>query len=93
MEKFLGIEEARAKLGQLAEEVSEGAEPVVLAKKGRALAVIVGREEYSRFKEAASRRTRDELASRLAEVRRRVKKAGIEPGVVDEAIAAVRKLG
>lgn len=92
MEKYIGIEEARAKLGQLAEEVSAGADPVVLAKKGRALAVIVGREEYSSFKAAATRRAREELASTLTEVRKRVKKAGLEPGVVDEAIAVVRGL-
>jgi prevent-host-death family protein len=93
MERFVGIEEARAKLGQLAEEVSGGAEPIVLAKKGRALAVLLGRDEYSRFKEAASRRVREDLASRLTEVRRRIVEAGLEPRAVDEAISAVRELG
>jgi len=92
VERFLGIEEARARLGQLAADVSSGGEPVVLTKRGHSLAVVIGRDEYSRLKEAASRLIRQELDGRLAEVRRKVEEAGLEPSVVDEAIAAARKL-
>ncbi len=92
-ERFIGIEEARGKLGEIGSEVAEGAEPVVVTKRGRALAVLVGRDEFSRLKEAAAREAREELQTRLAEIRRKVKEAGLPPEAVDEAIAAARRLG
>ena len=93
MERLLGIEEARARLGDVAEEVAVGGDPVVLTKRGRPLAVLVGTDEYSRLKEAVTAMSRAELEDRLAEVRKKVREAGLEPEVVDEAIAAARRLG
>ena len=92
MERSLGIEEARARLGQLAADVSSGGEPIVLTKRGQSLAVMISRDEYSRLKESASRLIRQELEGRLVEVRRRVEEAGLQPDAVDEAIAAARRL-
>lgn len=37
MERFMGIEEARGKLGDLAQAVEQRGEPVVLTKRGRPL--------------------------------------------------------
>ncbi len=89
---MVGVEQARGRLGALAEEVASSGEPVVLTKRGEALAVLVSRAEYARLKEAATMLVRSELEARLAEIRRMVRKTGIGPEVVDEAIAMARKL-
>jgi antitoxin YefM len=90
MERFVGVEEARARLGKLVEEVAESGNPVALTKRGRALAMIVGREEYSRIRQLASERARERLAKQLAQARRQIKAAGLDPSVVEEAIRAAR---
>lgn len=90
VERFVGVEEARGSLGKLAEEVAAGDE-VWLTKRGRPLAVLVGRDEYDRMRAAATRAERAELAERLAEARRRVKEAGVDPQIIDDALAAVRQ--
>jgi len=91
MERFMGIEEARAKLGDLAQEVEQRGEPVVLTKRGRPLAVLLNRDDYGRFKLAETAAARTELGRRLAKVRRSVKGTALKRRVVDEAIAAVRR--
>jgi prevent-host-death family protein len=91
MERSIGVEEARARLGQLADEVAHG-EPVVLTRRGRALAVLVSTDEYERLVEERRRRAREELAAHLAEVRERVAAAGLDVSVVEEAISAARGL-
>lgn len=92
MERFVGVEEARPVLGQLAEDVAAGDEPVWLTKRGRPLAVLVSREEYLRLRAEATRAERIELARLLIESRRRTAEAGMETDIVDEAIAAARRL-
>jgi len=93
MERMVGVEGARAVLGQLAEEVSAGAEPVILTKRGQALAVLVSRDEYARLKEASTRLARAELQERLAGIRKRVAQAGLDPSDVEEALRQVRAVG
>lgn len=90
MERFVGMEEARASLGQLAEQAGEG-EEVWLTKRGRPLAVLLGREDYDRLRAAATRAERAELAERVAEARQRVSEAGLDPQVIDDAVAAARR--
>lgn len=92
MERFLGVEEARGQLGQLAEQVSGGGDPVVLARRGQALAVLVSRDEYAQFKEAATKDAREQLEHRLADIRDKVTRAGLDPSIVDEAVTAARRL-
>lgn len=92
MERYFGIEEARGKLGRLAEEVAEGGDAVILSKRGRAMAVLVDRDEYYRFKLEASRRAREELGRALESTRRRIAESGLDPSVVDEAVDAARRL-
>jgi prevent-host-death family protein len=91
MERFVGVEEARAKLGDLVDEVAEKGVHVALTKRGRPLAMIVGREEYGQLKALASERARERLAKQLTEARRRVKAAGLDPEIVDEAIRTARQ--
>ena len=42
MERTVGVEQARVHLGRLAEEVSERSEVIVLTRRGRPLAVLMG---------------------------------------------------
>ena len=92
MERFVGVEDARSSLGRLVEEVAAGGDVVALTKRGKALAVLVSRDEYARMKLAASERARAELSDALGAVRRSVRDAGLDVDVVDGAIAAARQL-
>ena len=92
VDRFMGVEEARGKLGQVVEEVAAGAEPVTFTKRGQALAVVISRDEYGRLREAASRLTRLVLQEQLNQVRDSIEAAGLESSAVDEAIKAARQL-
>jgi len=89
-EQFVGVEEARARLGQLAEQVAQGQE-VWLTKRGRPLAVLLGRDDYDRLRATATRAERAELAEQVAEARRRVAEADLDPEIIDEAVTAARR--
>ena len=91
MERIVGVEEARKRLGQLVEEVTAGGEPIILSKRGAAVGVLISREEYSRMKKASTSLARRELLERLAQARDTIQAEGLDPSVVDEAIAAARK--
>ena len=91
MERSVGVEEARSRLGQLTDEVAQADESVVLTRRGRAVAVLVSTSEYRRLVEERRRLAQTELQSRLAEVRRRVADAGLDTSVVEEAIEAARR--
>lgn len=90
MERTIGVDKARARLGQLAEEVAAEDEAIVLTRRGEALAVLVSRAEYERLTEARRRAAQEELRAHLAQVRQSVAEAGLDVSVVDEAIAAAR---
>ena len=92
MERFIGVEDARGSLGQLVDDVAASGDVVALTKRGRPLAVLVSREEYMRLKLAQTDQARSELREALGVARRKVAAAGLDPGVVDEAIAAARRL-
>jgi prevent-host-death family protein len=92
MERFVGVEDARSSLGRLVEEVAAGGDVVSLTKRGKALAVLVSRDEYAQMKLAASERARAELNDALGGVRQAVREAGLDVEVIDEAIAAARQL-
>ncbi len=90
MERTIGIDKARAKLGQLAEEVAAADVPVLLTRRGQALAVLISAAEYERLLLERRHRARQELTDRLAVVRASVADAGLDVSVVDQAIAAAR---
>lgn len=92
MERTLGVEEARGRLGQLVDEVSSGAEPVTLVKRGRTMAVLISRDEYARLKELSTRMARTELRQRLSKVRAKVRKAGLDAEDIEAAIQAAEHL-
>lgn len=65
---------------------------VALTKRGKALAMLVSRDEYMQMKLAANQPARVELAAALSSVRREVREAGLDAGVIDEAMAPARQL-
>lgn len=91
-QRVVGVEEARAQLGRLIEEVAQGADPIALTKRGRPLAVLVNREEWDALQQLVRREARDELQQQLRQIRKRVKTAGLDPSTVDEAIEAARNM-
>ncbi|MGC1184061.1 MAG: type II toxin-antitoxin system Phd/YefM family antitoxin [Candidatus Dormiibacterota bacterium] len=92
MERFIGVEEARGTLGRLVEEVAASGEPISLTRRGRPMAVLMGREEYAHLRLVATQQARTELTTLLDAVRERVGEVGVEQSVIDEAIAASRRM-
>jgi antitoxin YefM len=90
MERTIGVDKARARLGQLADEIATEDEAVVLTRRGQAVAVLISPAEYDELLELRRRLAREELQARLAEVRASVASAGLDVSVVDEAIQAAR---
>jgi prevent-host-death family protein len=90
MDRTIGVDKARARLGQLADEVVAEDEAVVLTRRGQAVAVLISPAEYDELLELRRRLAREELQARLAEVRASVASAGLDVSVVDEAIEAAR---
>jgi prevent-host-death family protein len=90
MERTIGVDKARARLGRIAEEIAADDEPVVLTRRGQALAVLVSPSEYDSLVESRRRVAREDLQARLVEVRRSVAAAGLDVSVVDDAITAAR---
>jgi prevent-host-death family protein len=90
MERTIGVDKARAKLGEIADEIAADDEAVVLTRRGQAVAVLVSPSEYDSLVESRRRLAREDLQARLAEVRKNVAAAGLDVSVVDEAITAAR---
>jgi prevent-host-death family protein len=90
MERTIGVDKARAKLGQIAEEIAADDEAVVLTRRGEAVAVLISPSEYGSLVESRRRLAREDLQARLVEVRKSVADAGLDVSVVDEAITAAR---
>ncbi|HUN78199.1 MAG TPA: type II toxin-antitoxin system Phd/YefM family antitoxin [Solirubrobacteraceae bacterium] len=90
MERTIGVDKARARLGQLADEIGADDEAVVLTRRGQAVAVLISPAGYDELLELRRRLAREELQARLVEVRASVASAGLDVSVVDEAIEAAR---
>lgn len=85
-EKVVPFVKARKELSQILDQVANGGQPVVIAKRQRPVAVVIG---FGRYRQMAS-------ASRYlmrVKGRRILKIHGIAGGVadIDEAIEALRK--
>jgi len=90
MERTIGVDKARAKLGEIADEIAEDDEPVVLTRRGQPVAVLVSPSDYDSLVESRRRMASRDLQARLVEVRESVAAAGLDVSVVDEAITAAR---
>lgn len=91
MEHMIGVDKARAKLGQLAEQAA-ASEPVILTRRGERLAVLISPEDYEQLLSERRAHAHERLADRLAAVRQSVTAQGLDASVVDEAITAARAL-
>ncbi len=92
MERTVGIEEARGRLGELADEVAGGSDPVVLSRRGIARAMLIDRDKYLRFKVHQSREDRAELERLLVRVETQMEHVGLDRSSVREALEIVRRL-
>lgn len=92
MERSIGIEEARGRLGELADQVAESGEAVVLCRRGVGRAMLVDREDYLRYKVARNAEARAELELLLGKVEAQVVAAGLDRSLVTEAIDVARRL-
>jgi prevent-host-death family protein len=90
MERMIGVDKARTRLGQLANEIAADDEAIVLTRRGQALAVLISPAEYDELLDLRRRMAREELQARLTEIRANVASAGLDVSVVDEAIQAAR---
>lgn len=90
MERTIGVDKARTRLGQIADEIAADEEAVVLTRRGQAVAVLISPSEYDALIELRRKMAREELQSRLVKVREKVASAGLDVSVVDEAIEAAR---
>ena len=90
MARTIGVDKARAKLGEIADEIAADDEAVVLTRRGQPVAVLVSPSEYDSLVESRRRMAREDLQARLGEVRESVAAAGLDVSVVDEAITAAR---
>jgi prevent-host-death family protein len=93
MQQSIGVEEARSRLGQLADEAEEAGEAIAITRHGRPIAVLIAPSEYSDLLESRRELARQRLQRQLAEIRARVSDAGLDAAVVDEAMASARALG
>lgn len=91
MEHTIGVDQARARLGQLAEQAA-ASEPVILTRRGERPAVLIGPDDYEQLLSERRAHARQQLADRLAAVRDSVTASGLDASVVDDAIAAARAL-
>lgn len=89
MTRTVPIENDDMRLRELVEQLTEG-DVVQLTRGGRLAAVVVDRESYDQLLLAAGQQARQELKEMAAETRQRIAQAGLEPGLVDEALEAVR---
>lgn len=92
MDRSVGIESARNRLGQLTEEVAASGEAVRLTKRGIDVAVLVGADEYEALREFRRSNARANLQQQLEEIRDRVASAGLDVSVVDEAILSAEDI-
>jgi prevent-host-death family protein len=90
MERTIGVDKARAKLGEIADEIAADDEAVVLTRRGQPVAVLVSPSEYDSLVESRRRMAREDLQARLVQVRESVAAAGLDVSVVDDAITAAR---
>jgi prevent-host-death family protein len=85
-ERVVSFVKARRELSHILDQVSNGGQPVVIAKRHKPLAVVVGLSRY-REMAGAGKYLRKVKGRRILKIR------GIATGVadIDEAISALRK--
>lgn len=85
-EKILSFVEARAELSRILDQVSRGGEPVIVGKREKPIAVIVGIERY-REMVSAGKNLRRRNGRQILKLRATASAAGD----IDQAISGLRR--
>lgn len=88
--KYLPVEEARKKLGQLVAEVTAG-EPVIIGRRGKEQAVLVSGEEYERLRRLEEQAAQTRLKEALEAIRGEVRRQKLPRRTVDDAVRWARR--
>ena len=89
--KTYTIGEAKPELGELVEKVTSEGMPVVFVKQPKQKAVLITEEDYRELCQLRREKILSLLFREMEEIADDAEKLGIESGVVEEAIEAVRK--
>jgi len=90
MEDVLGVEEARRALGELVSDVSGTSKAVIITRRTREKAVLLGYEEYKKLQGMAATVSSMKVSESLSRIHAAVKNAGIPSSAVEEAVREVR---
>ena len=90
MEDVLGVEEARRALGELVSDVSGTNKAVIITRRTKEKAVLLGYTEYKKLQGMAAAVSSMKVAESLSRIHAAVKNAGIPSSAVAEAVREVR---
>lgn len=91
LERVMGVDEVRPRLGAILEEVDERGEAVVITSRSKPRGVLVPYRQYLSMREAAERAKRALVREMLEAVRGRAEKAGLSEEDVAQEVRAVRR--
>lgn len=90
MEKIVGIDKIRPKLGEYLEKAEKG-EVLIVSSRSEPKGVIIGYSMYNELKALVQKAKRLEVAQILDKFRDRAEKAGLSEADVQKEIEEVRK--
>jgi prevent-host-death family protein len=90
MEQIIGVEELRGRLGMVMKEITSGAEPVIVTRRGGKPCVLISRDEYARLRALANRAAAADVLDRMERARKAISEAGVDESVLDEVTAALK---
>ncbi|QSQ08018.1 hypothetical protein H0A61_00337 [Koleobacter methoxysyntrophicus] len=90
MEKIVGIDKIRPKLGEYLEKAEKG-EVLIVSSRSEPKGVIIGYSMYNELKALAQKAKRLEVAQTLDKFRDRAEKAGLSEADVQKEIEETRK--
>lgn len=91
LERVMGVDEVRPKLGAILEEVSKCGGAVVITSRSRPRGVLVSYQQYLSLRNMAERAKRALVREMLEAVRGRAEEAGLSEEDVAQEIRAVRR--
>lgn len=92
MEKIVGIDKIRPKLGEYLEEAEKG-EVLIVSSRSEPKGVIIGYSMYNELKALAEKAKEAEIAQILNEFRARAERAGLTETDVENEIKEERNAG
>ncbi|MFV9568167.1 type II toxin-antitoxin system prevent-host-death family antitoxin [Thermoanaerobacter mathranii] len=90
MEKVVGVDKLRPKLGEYLEKVEKG-DVIIVSSRSEPKGVIINYSMYNELKELAKRTKQLEITQILNEFRDKAEKAGLSETDVQKEIEEVRK--